>query len=62
MRAMLPSVSLPDVAILRGVGHFADTYTVENDPDYAGKRHSSTVTSVRGGTGRAKNRLKATPP
>jgi hypothetical protein len=32
---------------LRGIGHFADTYAVENDPDYAGKRHSSTVTSVQ---------------
>ena len=36
------------VAILRGIGHFADADAVENDPDDAGKRHSSTVTSVRG--------------
>src|ERR1039457_5191841 len=39
------------VAVLRGIGHFADTYAVENDPDYAGKRHNSTVTSVRATAG-----------
>src|ERR1019366_2633063 len=38
-------------AILRGIGHFADTYAIENDPDDAGKRHNSTLTSVRGAPG-----------
>ena len=26
------------VAILRGIGHFADAYAIEDDPDDAGKR------------------------
>ena len=39
------------VAILRGVRHLADADAVENDPDDAGKRHNSTVTSVQAGSG-----------
>src|ERR1035441_8690799 len=35
------------VAPVGGIGHFADTNTIENDPDYAEKRHISTLTSVR---------------
>ena len=47
-RAMLPRVSLPGVAICGGVGHFADTYAIEDNPDDSAEhkfdgntRHSS---------------------
>ena len=38
-RAMLPSVSLPAVAVGIRIGHLADADAVEDDPDYAAEGH-----------------------
>ena len=39
IRAMLPRVSTARIAVVRCVGHFSDTYAVENDPDDPSERH-----------------------